>query len=539
VKGMPTSLPSAMTADFSRVPDVRVERSKFNRNSRLKTTFDAGYLVPIFWDEVLPGDSHSVSMNVFARLATPIKPVMDNMFLDTFFFFVPMRIIWEHTQEFFGERRPNPDSSIAYNIPTVQLPATTGATIGSLFDYFGLPTGVADLEVNSLPLRCYNRIYNEWFRAEDLIDSVPMRTGDTGDLAADFVMLKAGKRYDYFTSCLKDAQKGSAVTIPVGSSSAPVNLVVDGAYPVSNYQIPRRVDNGAALATGASLIGDGTGHLACTDGNLDILIDPNGTYEADLSSAFATTINSLRQAVQLQALLEKDARGGTRYIEHNWVHFGVRSSDQSLQRPQFLGGGTSPVNIHPVAQTTPTASPTLVSAQGNLAGFGTCSAMGHGFSRSFEEHGYIIGLARIRADLTYQQGLDKMWSRSSRYDFAYPVFAHLGEQAVLSKELYCDGSGDDDDVFGYQERYAEYRYKRSSVTGQFRSTASTPLDYWHLAQEFASRPELDEAFITEDPPIDRVIAVPSEPHFMFDSFTKQVSARPIPVYSIPTLGGRF
>lgn len=529
-----------MTADFSRVPDVRIERSKFQRNSTLKTTFDAGYLVPFFLEETLPGDSHTVSCDLFGRLATPIKPVMDNMFIDTLFFHVPMRQIWEHTQEFFGERRPDPDSTIDYEIPTVAMPASTGGTIGSIWDYFGLPTGVADLPVNSLPLRAYNRIYNEWFRDENLIDSVTERVTDTGDVPADFTLLKSGKRYDYFTSCLTEAQKGDAVTIPVGSSSAPVTRP-SGAGAGAGWLAYIAGGNTPVANTETFNINGSAGEFATASGaEPRVTFDPNGGLIADLTSAFATTINALREAVQLQALLEKDARGGTRYIEHNWVHFGVRSSDARLQRPEYLGGGTSPINVHPVAQTTPTASPTLVSAQGNLAAFGTLSARGHGFSRSFEEHGYIIGILRVRADLTYQRGLDRLWSRSTRYDFAYPVFAHIGEQAVLSKELYCDGTGDDDDVFGYQERYAEYRYKRSMITGQFRSTAATPLDYWHLSQDFdTTRPLLDETFITEDPPIDRVIAVPSEPHFMLDAFIKMTSARPLPVYSIPTLGGRF
>jgi len=531
---MPAGLPSAMTMNFSKVPDIAIQRSKFKRNHTIKTCFDAGYVVPVFLDEVLPGDSHTVSMSIFGRLATPIKPVMDNLFLDTMFFFVPMRLVWEHTREFFGERRPDPDSTVDYDVPHVHLPASTGATVGSIFDYFGLPTGIADLAVNSLPLRAYNKIYNDWIRDENLIDSVVERTGDTGDLAADFTLLKSGKRYDYFTSCLTDAQKGDAVTIPVGATSAPVTYVHANNNPWLTRDITGTLYDAAALQSNSSkeLIDSG-GTPVKTQ------LDPAGNLEADLTDALATSINALREAVQLQALLEKDARGGTRYIEHNWVHFGVRSSDARLQRPEYLGGGTSPLNIHPVAQTTAATSPTLTNAQGNLAAFGTVSARNHGFSKSFEEHGYIIGLARVRADLTYQQGLDRLWSRTTRYDFAYPVFAHIGEQAVLSKEIYCDGSSGDDDVFGYIPRYDEYRHKRSLITGAFRSTYAQSLDYWHLSQEFSARPELNEAFITEDPPVDRVIAVPSEPHIMFDAFVSQTSARPLPTYSIPTLGGRF
>lgn len=531
---MPQSLPSAMTADFSRVPDIQIERSKFKRNHTLKTTFDAGYLVPIFLDEVMPGDTHTVSMDLFGRLATPIKPVMDNIFLDTLFFFCPMRLLWEHTENFFGERRPNPDSSINYTIPTVAMPASTGGIVGSIWDYFGLPVGVPDLPINSLPLRMYNAVYNSWFRDENLIDSVPQRVTDTGDVPADFVLLKSGKRYDYFTSCLTEPQKGDDITLPLGTT-APVSRVANAAvWTMYNAGAQTR----PALDQGVSYNAPG-GEILTNTTSEQVSLDPGSGLVADLSLATASTINALREAVQLQALLEKDARGGTRYIEQNWVQFGVKSSDARLQRPEFLGGGTSPINIHPVTQTTPTASPTLVSAQGNLAGFGTFSARGHGFSRSFEEHGYIIGLVRARADLTYQQGLDRLWSRSTRYDFPYPVLAHIGEQAVLSKEIYCDGSGDDNDVFGYQEMYAEYRYKRSMITGQFRSAAATPLDYWHLSQDFATRPVLDETFINENPPIDRVIAVTAEPHFMLDSFTRMTSARPLPVYGIPQLGGRF
>lgn len=532
---MPQSLPSAMTTNFSQVPDLgrNIERSKFKRNATLKTTFDAGYLVPIFLDEVIPGDTHTVDMDLFGRLATPIKPVMDNIFLDTMFFFVPMRLLWENTDRFFGERRPDPDSSVAYTIPQVEMPASTAAFTNSLWDYFGLPK-VASLSINALPLRAYNKVYNDWFRDENLIDSVVEHIGDSGDVPAEYTLLKSGKRYDYFTSCLTDAQKGDAVEIPLGTASAPVSLT--GA---NNAWIAKTATHTNLAGTGYPIARSG-GDTIIQDGtSVPLSFDPNGSLIADLSSANATSIAVLRQAVQLQALLEKDARGGTRYIEHNWVHFGVRSSDARLQRPEYLGGGSSPINVHPVAQTTPTSPATLTAAQGNLAGFGTVSARGHGFSRSFEEHGYIIGLVRARADLTYQQGLDRLWSRLTRYDFPYPVFAHIGEQAVLSKEIYCDGTAGDADVFGYQERYAEYRYKRSMITGAFRSSSPTPLDYWHLSQNFSARPVLDEAFINEDPPIDRTIAVTSEPHFMLDAFVRQTSARPLPVYSIPTLGGRF
>lgn len=535
---MPSSiknLPSVMTHNFSKVPDVQIERSKFKRDHAYKTTFDAGKLVPFYIDEVLPGDSHTVQAEIFGRLATPIKPFMDNMVMDTLYFFVPMRQVWSHTQNFFGERKPNPASSISYTVPTVTMPASTASFEGSIWDYFGLPK-VASLVVNALPLRAYNLIYNEWFRDENLIDGVTVTTGDSGDVAADYALLNSGKGYDYFTSCLTAPQKGTAVTIPVGSSSAPVTRVpaAPSAWKVFNLGTDTPVGTTDNLQQQAGNLGSTAG------GATQVTLDPNGGLIADLSSAFATTINDLRYAVQLQELLEIDARGGTRYIEHNWAHFKVKSSDLRLQRPQYLGGGSSPINLHPIAQTTSPATPGLRDALGGLAAFGTVSGRGHGFSQSFEEHGYVIGIVRVRMDLTYQQGLDKLWSRSTRYDFPYPVFAHIGEQAVLSKEIYCDGAAGDANVFGYQERYAEMRYKQSKITGQFRSSAATPLDYWHLSQNFSSRPTLNKAFIEVDnTPVDRGIAVPSEPQFLFDSLIHVTSARPLPVYGTPQLGGRF
>lgn len=528
------NLPSVMTHDFSKVPDVAMERSKFKRNHAYKTTLDSSYLVPFYWDEVLPGDSHTVSAEIFGRLSTPIKPFMDNMRMETLFFFVPMRQVWSNTQSFFGERRPNPSSSISYTVPTVTMPASTASFEGSIWDYFGLPK-VASLAVNALPLRCYNLIYREWFRDENLIDSPTVTLADSGDVAGDFVLRKSGKDYDYFTSCLTSPQKGTAVSMPIGTS-APVTLVPSGTN--ANNMLFKTTPGGIAPTAGNITTEAATGKMA-GPGEY-VVVDPNGRLVADLASATATTINDLRYAVQLQQLLEIDARGGTRYIEHNWAHFKVKSSDLRLQRPQYLGGGSSPVNLHPIAQTTSPATPGSRDALGGLAAFGTVSGRGHGFSQSFEEHGYIIGLVRVRMDLTYQQGLEKMWTRSTRYDFPYPVFAHIGEQAVLSKEIYCDGTGADDNIFGYQERYAEMRYKQSKITGAFRSSAPAPLDYWHLSQNFGSRPTLNQTFIEVDPaPVDRGIAVPAEPQFLFDSYIHVTSARPLPVYGTPQLGGRF
>ncbi len=534
----PQSLPTVLTKDFSKVPDVKIERSKFRRPHGYKTTLDAGYAVPVFLEECIPGDSHSLRGNFFVRLTTPIKPVMDNMYLDVMYFFCPMRLVWENTERFFGERDPDPDSSIAYTIPQVVMPTTPGVIAGSVFNYMGLPIGLVETtSVSSLPLRCYNKIWNDWMRDENLVDSATVRLTDTGDVPGDFALLRAGKRYDYFTSCLSNPQKGStAVSLPVGASSAPVTMVpfaTSGAV-----MLLRDNASGDPLNTENAAIGvDAAGRLQTNAIGTDLILDPNTRLVADLSTALATTVEQLRNAIQTQMLLEKDARGGTRYIEHNWVHFGVRSSNRSLQRSQFLGGGTMPVNFHPVPQTTVQATPTQTDAQGNLSAFATASGQ-IGFSTSIEEHGYILGIARVRADYHYQEGIDKLWSRTTRYDFAYPVFAHLGEQAVLNKEIFADGSANDDLTFGYQERFAEYRFKKSLITGELSSLHGTPLDYWHLAEEFATLPVLNEAFIEEDPPVDRVIAVTSAPHFFFDSHSELVSARPLPVYSVPTLGGR-
>lgn len=526
------SLPTVLTKDFSKVPDVKIERSKFRRPHGYKTTLDAGFATPIFIEEVLPGDSHNLRTSVFCRLTTPIKPVMDNMYLDLMYFFVPMRILWTNSQRFFGERDPDPSSSIAYTIPQVVMPVAPGVVSGSLFNYFGIPIGlIQTTTVSSLPFRAYNKIFNDWLRDENLVNSATVRLTDTGDVPADFAVLRTAKRYDYFTSCLPNPQKGTAVGIPVGGT-APVTRVSNAtAWDLYNTGTDTLSSAGALASTGGGVLERG--------GAVAVSMDPDGGLIADLSSATAVTINALREAVATQALLEKDARGGTRYIEHNWVHFGVKSSNQTLQRSQYLGGGTMQINMHPVAQTTVQGTPTQTDAQGNLASFATASGQGLGFSASFEEHGYIIGIARPRCDLSYQEGIDKLWTRTSRYDFAYPVFGHIGEQAVLSREIFADGTASDNDVFGYQERFAEYRFKRSLITGELSSLHSTPLDYWHYAQEFSSRPTLNEAFIQENPPVDRTLAVTSAPHFFFDSLGELISARPLPVYSIPQLGGRL
>nr|QJB20615.1 MAG: major capsid protein [Microvirus sp.] len=535
------SQPSVMSPqhNFSQVPSAEIQRSSFDRSHGFKTTFNAGYLVPIFVDEVLPGDTFNLRLNAFARLATPIKPFMDNLFFDTFFFFVPNRLVWTHWVNFNGEQT-NPGDSVVYTIPQQTSPAG-GYAVNSLQDYMGLPTtpmlGANTKAHNALPLRAYNLIWNEWFRDENLQNSVTVDKGDSGDSVADYVLLKRGKRHDYFTSCLPWPQKGASVTLPMSGNA---NVVYN--HSNSNPWLIKKASDGTTITTesGHYYAMNASGQLVTTTSNTLAQLDPAGNLYADLSTVTAATINQLRQAFQIQRMYERDARGGTRYTEIVRSHFGVVSPDARLQRPEYLGGGSTPINVNPIAQTTPTpASGTVTTPQGNLAAMGTLKSFGHGFVKSFTEHGYIIGLCMVRADLNYQQGLNKMWSRSTRFDFYWPALSHIGEQAVSSQEIYVDGSASDADVFGYQERYAEYRYKPSLITGLMRSTAANTLDVWHLAQKFTTRPTLNSVFIAEDPPISRVIAVPSEPQFLLDTYFKLICARPMPVYGVPGLIDHF
>lgn len=530
--------PSTMTHSFSDIPDIRTQRSVFDRSQTYKSMFNSGDLIPFLAEEVLPGDTFKAKANLLVRMPSAlIRPVMDNMFIDTFYFYVPNRILWTNWRKFCGEQA-NPGDSIAYTIPvfTAFNPAAE-----SLSDYLGIPPlgGGATIAPISLFHRAYNMIYNEWFRDQNLQSSITQDVGDGPDTITNYTVRKRGKRHDYFTSCLPWTQKGTAQSISIGTT-APVSgigkltrtatytnkdvyVTGGGATPV-NYPFAEDFANGGSQAFFAK-------YSAASSGNPEIY--------ADLSSAAGVTINNLRQALQIQELLERDARGGTRFPEIMRAQFGVDFPDMTY-RPEFLGGRRTPIMISEVEQTSATsAQPTGL---GNLAAMAKAASIGDGFVKSFVEHGVILGIACVTADLTYQQGLHKKFTRSTRYDFYMPALANLGEQSVLNKEIYLQGSAntaEDAAVFGYQERWAEYRYGANQITGKLRSTYATPLDMWHLAQKFTALPTLGDTFIKESVPVSRIIAVTSEPEFVLDAYIDIKAVRPMPVYSVPGLSSRI
>lgn len=546
---------------FAQVPKAYIPRSSFRRNMTWKTAFDSGYLVPIYVDEALPGDTFNCKVTQFARLSSALSlPVMDNIYMDTFFFAVPIRLVWDHFQRAMGEQ-PNPGDTTDFLAPILEKNVLdNGIKIeeGSLSDYLGIPPGEwGNLKCSSLWHRAYNLIWNEFFRDENLCPRVTQKTDDGPDRVGDFKLLRRGKRHDYFTSSLPWVCKGPAAEIGI-VGYAPVSgldesglmhpfvlsdsITTDGVKHKSalyrngtsssvsfTYQTP---DDSEILAGDSIPVAGGIK----ISGGKYLGVEPDSLF-ANLSEASSVTINSLREAFAIQRQLERDARSGTRFTEILRANFGVVSPDARLQRPEYLGGGSYPLQVHSVAQTSATESGSLT-PQGNLAAYslggGAC-----GFVKSFVEHSLILGLACVRCDLTYQQGLHRMFSRRSRFDWYWPALHNLGEQAVLNKEIYLQGTDADDKPFGYQERWAEYRYGQSRITGKLRSTAKQSLDSWHLAQDFATLPGLNEDFISEHPPLDRILAVNDEPQIIYDSVIALNCVRPMGCYSVPGLIDHF
>lgn len=527
---------------FVENPQVNVSRSRFQRNSDNKTTFNAGDLIPIYLDEVLPGDTHQIDLACVMRMATPIFPVMDNAFCDFYFFFVPNRLLWEHWKEFMGENRETAWTPKAeYSIPQVTAP-TGGWAEGTLADYLGLPTKVEGISVSALPGRAYGLIYNEWFRNQNITQPTLVEVTDatttgkndgsaTNDSAITLAKpLKAAKVFDYYTGALPEPQKGEPIAIPIAGGAAPI-------FVYNNAKLEKKWESSDNWVSYNRIVGtqgeEATGFKAGQVGVGETWDSKLRALGTDLSNVTSATINQLRQAFQIQKLLEKDARGGTRYREVLREHFGVISPDSRMQIPEYLGGYRLPINVSQVIQTSATDS---TSPQGNTAALSVTTMSKGMFTKSFTEHGFIMGLAVVRTDQTYQQGIERMWSRKGRYDYYWPVLANLGEQAILNKEIYAQGSSVDEEAFGYQEAWADYRYKPSKVTGLFRSNAQQSLDAWHYAQDYSALPTLSTEWMEQgDDEMKRTLARSDQPDFIADFYIMNKNTRCMPVYSIPGL----
>lgn len=543
---------------FSEVPaSLDIGRSKFIRNQSIKTSFNVGDLIPFYVDEVLPGDTYSVDTSKVVRLSTPITPIMDNIWLDTYYFFVPNRLVWEHWKEFMGENTQSAwIPQVQYSVPQMTSPASTGWNVGTIADYMGIPTGIAGLSVNALPLRMYALICNEWFRDENLTDPIYVPVGDAtvagsngtqynSDCAKGGAPFKVAKYHDFYSSCLPAPQKGVDVPLPLGASAPVYASGTLNPTPYNKTSIFFATADGTAIGSGNHNIAIYSGNTTNTFGRTttgansitgDTYKDvyPANLY-TDLTLATGTSINQLRQAFQVQKLYEKDARGGTRYTEILKSHFGVTSPDSRLQRPEYLGGSRIPININQVLQQSETTSS---SPLGDTGAYSLTIDSHSDFTKSFTEHGFVIGVCCARYDHTYQQGLEKMWSRTLREHYYFPVFANLGEQAVKNREIYAQGTSVDDQVFGYQECWAEYRYKPNRVSGMMRSSYSQSLDIWHLADDYSSLPSLSDSWIREDKSnVDRVLAVSSSVshQLIADIYVSNKSVRPMPLYSVPGL----
>lgn len=558
---------------FAQAPQVDIQRSTFDRSSGHKTTFNAGKLVPIYVDEVLPGDTFEMQTSAIIRGSTPIYPVMDNANLDIYFFYVPNRLVWDHWKEFNGENTTSKwEQTVEYSIPQMAPPSGNGEIVGwekgTLADYMGIPTLIgpgapqseAQWTVNHLPFRAYCLIYNEWFRDQNLQDPVLIDTGDSQTNGRHLVpetepieyqiqaalkganLLPVNKYFDYFTGALPEPQKGPDVLLPLGNTAPVITMTTDieevtSSSPGLRFKSNTPINSQANLAIVPG--GYGTGTLTHTTANADLVngnMIPANLY-ADLENATAATINELRLAFQLQKLYERDARGGTRYIEIIKSHFGVTSPDARLQRPEYLGGERIPINIDQVIQTSGTMEGTT--PQGNTGAYSLTGNQGSYFKHSFVEHGYVLGLACVRTEHTYQQGLEKIWNRKNRFDFYWPALANIGEQAILNKEIYLQAIQEtNEQAFGYQEAWAEYRYKPSRVSSAFRSNVTGSLDAWHYADYYEELPKLSAEWVQETyKNVDRTLAVQStlEDQYIADFWFKCKCTRPMPIYSIPGL----